>query len=40
MVFLGYDQGSFAAELQKLGISTMTLSPHEPNVFKSGLLDG
>lgn len=38
IIFLGYDQSAIAAELKRLDIAIQSLSPFQPEIFKSGLL--
>ncbi len=38
IVFLGYDQDRLGLELEKLGVPSMTIPSHRPDIFKSSLL--
>ncbi len=39
IVILGYDQAGIAAELEKLSISYYFLDAHQPEIYKSSLLN-
>jgi cytidyltransferase-like protein len=39
LAFLGYDQQLLVPEIEKLAIAYTFLDAHQPEVFKSGLLD-
>lgn len=40
VIFLGYDQRDLAKEVESFGIRTVILGAHEPEKYKSSLLNG